>query len=171
MSDLDFGLFTHQKEGSCYNAPFSLVDRSNKPWDVATDRAMFLAIRRKPQFPRFQGPGAEMFQMLGWLHGEPEKPLDIVVEDLQRWIGPSPKGCGVILGVAVDLVRLDRLLRTAPLKKVNLWQAKKLVGDPRCIAMEVKDRWRVLLMGHDKAEPEYPSLDLGGSEPVFFDEG
>jgi len=66
---------------------------------------------------------------------------------------------------------LSKLLETAPLKKVLLWQATKLVDDPRCLAFEVKDRWRALLMGHDKKKDGLPSFDLGAPEPVFFDEG
>lgn len=171
MTETDLSPFVHSKKDSWYAQPFSLVDRDNQFWDAACDRAMFVAVRRKPKYRRFVGPGEEMFQMLKWLHGEVEEPHDIVVSDLQRWIGPAPNGVGLVLGVPVDLVRLSRLLLTAPLKRVVLWQATDLVGDPRCIALEVRDRWRTLLMGHDKIEGDLPSFDLGGPEPVFFDEG
>ena len=171
MSDLNLASFVHDEKDSWYSAPFSLADRKNQLWDAATDRAMFVAVRRKPRHRRFVGPGEEMFQMLKWLHGEPEESHDIVVADLLRWLGPTPKGQGLVLGVPVTLARLAKLLKTAPLKKVVLWQATKLVDDPRCLAFEVKDRWRALLMGHDKIEGDPPVFDLGGPEPVFFDEG
>lgn len=176
MTDLDLAPFVHQELGSCYDRPFSLVDRESKTWDAATNRAYFVAIRRRAKHPRFKGPGQEMTKMLGWLVGEPKKPHELRVADMLRWIGPSPKGLGVVLGVIVSLDLLAKVLSSAPLKKVALWQATKLVGDSRCLAFEVKGRWRALLMGHDDErvkDKDLPSFDLGGDSGGLFgpDEG
>jgi hypothetical protein len=170
MIEVDLSSFVHQGKDPWYSQPFSLVPYSGQVWDVATDRAMLIGIRRRAKYPRFKGPGAELSQMLSWLRGVAETPHEIEVADLLRWIGPSPNGCGVILGVSVDLVRLAKLLGVSPLKKVHMWGASKLVGDPRCLAFEVKDRWRALLMGHDAVDEGLPVLDLGVAEAVPFDD-
>jgi hypothetical protein len=170
MTDLDLGPFVHKELGSWYEKPFSLVDRKGKAWDAVTDRALFVAVRRRSKHPRFRGPGEEMTQMLAWLHGEPVDPYDIRVDDMLRWIGPNPKGLGLVLGVIISLDLLAKLLGSAPLKKVSLWQATELVKDPRCLAFEAAGRWRALLMGHDAEEvtEEPPSFDLGSREATPF---
>ncbi len=155
----DLALFTHSKV-EVFKRPFSLVDRENKVWDVATDQAVFVAVRRRAQFPRFKGDGWELVQMLTWIQGPVEDPHSIRPSDLLQWVGPSPGGCGVILGVSVDLVRLSKLLVSAPAKKVTLWRPEDLVKDPRCLAFEVGGKWRALLMGQDKVNEGLPSFDL-----------
>lgn len=173
-SELDLRAFTHKEEDSWYNKPFSLVDRYGKVWDAATDRVRFVAVKRRAKYRRFDGPGDELSQMLNWLHGPEDNPHDIQVDDMLRWIGPSLKGVrlGQILDVTVSINLLASLLKTAPLKTVDMWVATKLVSDPRCLAMGVAGRWRALLMGHDEtssSERDLPSFDVGGTQREAFE--
>ena len=157
-----------------FAAPFTLVDRAGKLWSIACDRAMFIAYQARSSYPRWQGSGQELGQMLQWLQGEPDDPVAVQVDELLQWCGPDPK-FGRLLGVVIDLVRFTKALRVSPKPEVQLWKGTKLVDDERCIVLGIEGRWRVLLMGNDEAKmtgkvkADLPVFDIRGEGASVFD--
>ena len=141
--------FTLNDEDSWFKEPFSLVDRDGKTWNSASNRTWWLAFQGKGTYPRWQGEGTELGKMLKFLHTGPEQPKRVKVEHLVEWVNTmAPKKTGTILGVVVALRFVRKLMAVAPRKSILIWQARKAVGDARCIGFGAPG-WKAILMGHD----------------------
>lgn len=146
---VDLSDFTLNDGDSWFQEPFSLVDREGLTWNSASNQTWWLALQGKGKFPRWQGEGTELGKMLKFLHTGPEEPKRVVVEHLVEWVNTAaPKKTGALLGVVVTLRHVRKLMEAAPQKTLLIWQARKAVGDARCIGFEAPG-WKALLMGHD----------------------
>lgn len=149
MTDLDLQDFTLNDADSWFSSPFSLVDREGETWNSATNRSWWVAVRGKAKFSRWKGEGTELNTMLKFLHTGPEDPKKVKPAELVAWVDSiAPKKTGAILGVVVNLTYLKKVVEAAPQESILIWQARKAVGDARCLGFEC-DGWKALLMGHD----------------------
>lgn len=128
-----------------FATPFTVVDARRSVWNVVTDRAWIVAVRGKGQYPRWPGDMAHLNVMLSLLQAIPVEPRVVDTEVLRNW-AMAREGFGSVLGITVDLKRLEKPLGIVHKKYVQIWDASSVMRQTPCLAVTSMDV-RMFLMG------------------------
>jgi len=147
--------------------PFRL-EVNKVQWSVATDRKWVVAMRGG-DFEPYEGPIDKVTRITNILESKiPQDKAAVSVPELAKWAqdvtqisreedtGIAP--CN-LLGVAVDAVRLAKLLDGLWFQKIAAWNSTTLLGE-RSIGMTVAGGWVAYLAGLDREPLSLPVFEI-----------
>lgn len=144
--------------------PFTVVDLKGFVWNVATDRAWIVAVHGKGRYPRWSGNMGQLNVILGLIQSKPVEPRVADTKDVLGWVTSAKEGLGNILGVTLDIRRLEKLLGVVTTPYVQIWDASSSMRQDPCLGV-MSLGTRFFLMGHTTDKVMLPTFDTARTRP------